>query len=61
MAGINQAKTRKIMRGIFAHRKELELKPMAVAVLDPGGHPLGFEREDGASAGRFAHLELRQV
>jgi len=53
VAGINQAKTRKIIRGIFTHRKELKLKPMAVVVLDAGGHLLGFEREDGASVGRF--------
>ncbi|MEL6318439.1 MAG: heme-binding protein [Pseudomonadota bacterium] len=29
------------------------LKPMAVAVLDAGGHVTAFEREDGASALRF--------
>lgn len=29
------------------------LKPLAVAVLDAGGHLLAFEREDGASNMRF--------
>jgi uncharacterized protein GlcG (DUF336 family) len=29
------------------------LKPLSVAVLDAGGHLLAFEREDGASPGRF--------
>lgn len=30
------------------------LKPLSVIVIDAGGHPLGFEREDGAPVGRFA-------
>lgn len=30
------------------------LKPLSVVVLDAGGHVLAFEREDGASPGRFA-------
>lgn len=29
------------------------LKPLSVIVLDAGGHPLAFEREDGSSIGRF--------
>ncbi|MEL6980561.1 MAG: heme-binding protein [Pseudomonadota bacterium] len=29
------------------------LKPLSVAVLDAGGHPIAFEREDGASNLRF--------
>lgn len=33
--------------------REMGLKPLAIAVLDPGGHLLAFEREDGASPGRF--------
>ncbi|MCD1626442.1 MAG: GlcG/HbpS family heme-binding protein [Paracoccaceae bacterium] len=32
---------------------EMGLKPLSVAVLDAGGHLLAFEREDGASPGRF--------
>ena len=34
--------------------RELQLKPLSVVVLDAGGHPIAFEREDGASPGRFA-------
>lgn len=34
--------------------RELGLKPLSLAVLDAGGHLLAFEREDGASPGRFA-------
>jgi uncharacterized protein GlcG (DUF336 family) len=29
------------------------LKPLSVVVLDAGGHVIAFEREDGASPGRF--------
>ncbi len=36
-----------------AKGRELGLKPLTVAVLDAGGHLLAFEREDGASPGRF--------
>lgn len=33
--------------------REMALKPLSVVVLDAGGHLLAFEREDGASPGRF--------
>ena len=33
--------------------REMGLKPLSVCVLDAGGHLLAFEREDGASPGRF--------
>ena len=33
--------------------REMRLKPLSVVVLDAGGHLLAFEREDGASPGRF--------
>jgi uncharacterized protein GlcG (DUF336 family) len=36
-----------------AKGRELGLKPLSVIVLDAGGHVLAFEREDGASPGRF--------
>jgi uncharacterized protein GlcG (DUF336 family) len=28
--------------------RELELRPLTITVLDPGGHPLVVKREDGA-------------
>ncbi|KUP93797.1 GlcG/HbpS family heme-binding protein [Tritonibacter horizontis] len=37
-----------------AKGREMSLKPLSVVVLDAGGHVLAFEREDGASPGRFA-------
>ncbi|SEN87176.1 GlcG/HbpS family heme-binding protein [Palleronia pelagia] len=30
------------------------LKPLSAIVLDAGGHPLAFQRADGASPGRYA-------
>ena len=36
-----------------AKGRDLGLKPLSIAVLDAGGHLLAFEREDGASPGRF--------
>ncbi len=33
--------------------RQMGLKPLSVVVLDAGGHLLAFEREDGASPGRF--------
>ena len=33
--------------------RDMGLKPLSVAVLAAGGHLLAFEREDGASPGRF--------
>ena len=41
------------MRKAIDKGRELELKPLSVIVLDAGGHVQAFEREDGASPGRF--------
>ncbi|MEL6201261.1 MAG: heme-binding protein [Pseudomonadota bacterium] len=49
MAKLTLSKSRAIIRGAREKGKELGLKPLAVAVLDAGGHLLAFEREDGAS------------
>jgi uncharacterized protein GlcG (DUF336 family) len=53
MAGVSLNKARKVVRNALAKGHELELKPLSVVVLDAGGHVLAFEREDGASPGRF--------
>jgi len=44
---------RKLISGVFEHAATLELKPLGVAVLDPGGHVIAFEKQDGASNMRF--------
>lgn len=53
MAEITLAKANKIINGAFAKAKELSLKPIAVVVLDAGGHVKAFQRQDGASMLRF--------
>lgn len=50
---ISIRKARTIIKSALAKGKEMELKPLSVVVLDAGGHPIAFEREDGASPGRF--------
>lgn len=54
MAEISLSKARTIIRKALAKGRELELKPLSVVVLDAGGHVKAFEREDGASPGRFS-------
>lgn len=48
---IDQART--IISTAFATGGEAGMNPLAVTVLDAGGHLLAFERQDGASFGRF--------
>jgi uncharacterized protein GlcG (DUF336 family) len=38
-----------IIAGAFAKGQALGLKPLSVAVLDPGGHLIAFQRQDGSS------------
>ena len=54
MAEISLSRARRIIRTALAKGRELELKPLSVIVLDAGGHPKAFEREDGAAPGRYA-------
>lgn len=54
MAGISLNKARTIVRKTLAKGRDMELKPLSVIVLDAGGHVQAFEREDGASPGRFS-------
>lgn len=51
---ISLRKARTIIRKTLEKGRELDLKPLSVVVLDAGGHVQAFEREDGASPGRFA-------
>ena len=51
MMTIDQA--RAIIAGALAQARAAQLRPIAVIVLDAGGHPVAFEREQGASFGRF--------
>lgn len=50
---ISLRKARNIIKKALATGREAEMKPLAVVVLDSGGHVKAFEREDGASFMRF--------
>jgi len=39
-----------VIGAAFAKARELSLKPLAVAVLDAGGHLIAFQRQDGATS-----------
>jgi uncharacterized protein GlcG (DUF336 family) len=47
MISLDQAQT--IVGAALAHGRAQNLKPLAVIVMDAGGHPLAFARQDGAS------------
>lgn len=53
MASITLRKARTIISKALAKGHEASMKPLAVCVLDAGGHLKAFERQDGASIGRF--------
>ncbi|MEO6092555.1 MAG: heme-binding protein [Novosphingobium sp.] len=42
-----------IVSGALAEARKRSAKPLAVLVLDAGGHPVAFRREDGCSLFRF--------
>lgn len=54
MRPISLAKANRMISAAFSKALEMGLtKPMAVAVLDAGGHVKAFQRQDGASMLRF--------
>ena len=53
MTKITLAQARTIIASAFDEAARLKLKPLAIAILDDGGHVVAFERQDGASAMRF--------
>ena len=53
MTKITLSAANRIIAGAFEKGIELGLNPLSVVVLDPGGHPIAFQRQDGASFGRF--------
>ena len=54
MTAITLDQARRIIDATFGKGAEMSLKPLSVVVLDAGGHVQAFERQDGASPGRFA-------
>ena len=53
MAEISLSKARTIITKALAAGRSNAMKPLSVIVLDSGGHPKAFQREDNASPGRF--------
>ena len=53
MSRLTLANANTIIAAAFAEGARLGLKPLSVIVLDAGGHPLAFQRQDGASTLRF--------
>lgn len=52
MTRISLDQANAIIAAAFAKGMELQLKPLSIAVLDPGGHLIAFARGDGASTMR---------
>ena len=53
MPKLNLVLATQIIDTALAHARERRLDPLAVAVLDAGGHLIAFKREDGAGIVRF--------
>jgi uncharacterized protein GlcG (DUF336 family) len=53
MTSISISQARSIVSNALAHGRAESMQPLAVLVLDAGGHSVAFEREDGASNLRF--------
>lgn len=53
MSTLTLSQARRIIAAAFEARERHEFNPLAVVVLDSGGHIRAFEREDGASNLRF--------
>lgn len=53
MAKLKLADAETIIDAALTEARKLNLAPLAVAVLDAGGHVIAFKREDGAGLVRF--------
>jgi uncharacterized protein GlcG (DUF336 family) len=49
MPSLSLDQANRIIAAALAKGRELGLKPLCVAVLDPGGHLMALQREDGAT------------
>src|ERR1700760_881661 len=48
MTALSLGQASDIVDAALSKARELELRPLTVTVLDPGGHPVVVKREDGA-------------
>jgi len=53
MATLGLAQASTVIDAAIAQARERDFAPLAVAVLDSGGHLIAFKREDGAGIVRF--------
>src|ERR1700753_2318347 len=53
MNRISLDQANRIIAETFKKGAELKLKPLSAVVLDPGGHVIAFQRQDGGSILRF--------
>ena len=53
MTRISLDQSNRIIAEAFKKGAALKLKPLSAVVLDPGGHVIAFQRQDGASILRF--------
>lgn len=49
MNALSLSQAQAILAGTFAAARARDARPLAVTVLDAGGHPVAFAREDGAT------------
>ncbi|KPF80717.1 GlcG protein [alpha proteobacterium AAP38] len=49
MGGLTYAHADMIIRAALEHARAVAMAPLAVTVLDAGGHPVALAREDGAT------------
>ena len=48
MSGLTLSQASAIVDAALERARELDLRPLTVTVLDPGGHPVVVKREDGS-------------
>jgi len=53
MTDLKLAQARSIIDAALAEARKRNFAPLAVAILDAGGHLIAFQREDGAGFARF--------
>lgn len=59
MAELSLSRAKRIINATLTKGKALGFNPLSVVVLDSGGHVKAFERQDGASPGRFAIAQAK--
>lgn len=53
MTTLSLDQARAVIGASLAFRRDHDMAPMCVVVLDAGGHPIAFEREDGVANRRY--------